>query len=178
MSETKTEDFEVAHRLAAGEKMLGWSSSHNPQGLVLPFFPGLLSRRATDALLPNLAQLWERGLRSSIGFWVFGGEREALVFERLERVYTEQFARVPLSNDSQEKILSWCLDVAQQRVNAEVTTRLDPTLPIEGKKVEDELAAVFFWRGEPEVRLHCGPDGRLFLTGVQLSSNPSHICKR
>ena len=100
------------------------------------------------------------------------------MFERLERAYTEQFARVPLSNDSQEKILSWCLDVAQQRVNAEVTTRLAPILPIEGKKVEDELVAVFFWRGEPEVRLHCEPDGRLFLTGVQLSSNPSHICKR
>jgi hypothetical protein len=118
MSETKTEDFEVAHRLAAGEKMLGWSSSHNPQGLVLPFFLGLLSGRATGALPPNLAQLWERGLRSSIGFWAFGGEREAQVFERLERAYTEQFAQVFLSNDSQEKILSWCLDVAHQRVNA------------------------------------------------------------
>jgi hypothetical protein len=51
-----------------------------------------------------------------------------------------------------------------------VTTRLDPILPIEGREVEGGLVAALSWRGEPEARVHCEPDGRLFLTGVQLSA--------
>jgi len=36
----------------------------------------------------------------------------------LARAYAEQFAAAALSTDRQERFLSWCLDVAQQRVNA------------------------------------------------------------
>jgi hypothetical protein len=37
---------------------------------------------------------------------------------------------------------------------------------------EDEVVEVasLAWRGEPAARLHCGPDGQLYLTGVELSA--------
>lgn len=115
------EDFEAAHQLAAGEKVLGWSSSENPQGLVLSFFLVLLSGKIPNALSSNLAQLWAGGLQSSVGFWIGGGSGEDQVRQRLERAYAELFAKVSLSHDRQEEILSWCLDVTQQRVNAIVS---------------------------------------------------------
>jgi hypothetical protein len=119
-------DFEAAHQLAAGEKVLGWSSSHNPQGLVVPFFLALLSGRSPGALPPNLAGLWEWGLQSSLGFWVGGWDKENPPLRRLEGAYAEQFAQASVRDEGQEKILllrlrsvqAWCLDVAQQRVNA------------------------------------------------------------
>jgi hypothetical protein len=37
---------------------------------------------------------------------------------RLERAYAEQFPQAQWSADRQEQFLSWCLDVARQRVNA------------------------------------------------------------
>jgi hypothetical protein len=112
------EDFEAAHQLAAAEKVLGWSSSNNPQGLIVPFFLVLLSRKASGALPLNLAQLWAWGLQYSVGFWVGGREGEEPLLKRLGRAYAEQFAKVSLRDDRQEEILPWCLDVAQQRVNA------------------------------------------------------------
>jgi hypothetical protein len=115
------EDFEAAHQLAAGEKVLGWSSSDNPQGLVVPFFLVLLSGRAPGALPPNLALLWEWGLQNSVSFWAGREEGETPLRKRLERAYVEPCAKVSLRDDWQEEILSWCLDVAQQRVNAIVS---------------------------------------------------------
>jgi hypothetical protein len=91
------EELEAAHHLAAGEKVLGWSSSSNPQGLVTAFFLVLLSGRQPPAALPpNLAQLWRWGLSVSIRFWYGGGQQES-VLERLEQAYAEQFAQVALS---------------------------------------------------------------------------------
>jgi hypothetical protein len=52
----------------------------------------------------------------------------------------------------------------------EVTARLEPILPIEGRDVGDGLVAALSWRDEPEAQLHCAPDGRLSLTGVELSA--------
>ncbi len=112
-------EVETAHQLVAGEKVLGWSSTSNSQGLVVSFCLVLLSGRTPEALPSNLAQLWGWGLlQSSAGFWVGGGERETPVLQRLEHAYAEPFAGVSLSNDSQAQILAWCLDVARQRVNA------------------------------------------------------------
>jgi hypothetical protein len=111
------EELEAAHQLAAGENVLGWSRSGNPQGLVVPFFLVLLSGRQTPGALPsNLAQLWAWGLSSSVGFWIGGGEQES-VLERLEQAYAEEFARVSLGEDKQPEILAWCVDVAQRRVD-------------------------------------------------------------
>jgi hypothetical protein len=60
---------------------------------------------------------------------------------------------------------------AWRRWVAEVTTGLAPLLPICGMD-EDEVVEVasLSWRGEPEARLHCDPDGQLYLTGVELSA--------
>jgi hypothetical protein len=105
-------DLEAAYQLAAGEQVLGWSGSSAVQGLVVPFFLALLSGRAPGALPPNLAQLWQWGLASSVGL------EQDPVRKRLEQAYAEQPARASWSDDRQAAILSWCLDVARQRVDA------------------------------------------------------------
>lgn len=111
-------DFDAAQQLAAQENALGWSGGHNPQGLAVAFFLALLSGKTPDTLPTNLAQLWQWGLQSNAGFWVGAVVQEAPALKRLERVYTEQFANASLSPKKQSEVLEWCLEVAQQRVNA------------------------------------------------------------
>ena len=108
------EEWEAAHQLAAREEVFGWSSSSNPQGLVVPSFLVLLSGRRPDALPPNLGQLWRQGLQNSVGFG-YTGEG---TLTRLERAYTARLSTVSWSRDRQERFLAWCLDVAQRRVDA------------------------------------------------------------
>lgn len=111
------EELEAARQLAAGEKVLGWSHSSNPQGLVVPFFLILLSgRQSLVALPPNLAQLWNWGLSASVGFW-FSSRQPDSVQARLEQVYAEQFDRVSLRENRQPEILAWCVEVAHRRVD-------------------------------------------------------------
>jgi len=112
------EDWDAAYHAAAQGKVLGWSSRENPQGLVVPAFLALLAGKAPGALPANLAQLWRRGLQNSVTSLGEIDEREDSALKRLERAYEEQFARVQWSAERQEKTLSWCLDVAQQRVDA------------------------------------------------------------
>jgi soluble cytochrome b562 len=106
--------WEEAHELAAREKVLGWSGSNNPQGLVVPLFLVLLSGRSLDALPPNLKHLWQEGLQTSAEFgWT---SAEAAVLKRLERVYRERLPQIHLDDAHQADVLAWCLKVAKQRV--------------------------------------------------------------
>ena len=57
-------------------------------------------------------------MQHSVAAWSWVDEKGDSVRERLARAYAEQFAAVALSTDRQERFLSWCLDVAQQRVDA------------------------------------------------------------
>lgn len=113
---------EAARQLVADENVLGWSSSRNPQGLVLSSFLVLLSGKLPGALPSNLTGLWQRTLQNSVGYgaWYVGGDEEDSLPRRLERVYTERLPAASLSSDEQEKFLSWCLGVAEQRVDAVV----------------------------------------------------------
>jgi len=111
-------DWDAAHHLAAQGKVLGWSSRESHQGLVVAAFLVLLSNKTQGALPSNLAQLWQWGVQHSVAAWSWGYEEEDSVREWLARAYAEQFAAAALSTDRQERFLSWCLDVAQQRVNA------------------------------------------------------------
>jgi hypothetical protein len=108
-------DWAAAHQLAAEGKVLGWSSSESYQGLVVAAFLVLLVGKPLDALPPNLAQVWEWGVEYSLG-WGYEGKDAEL--ERLFNTYTAHFAAVGLSAERQAQLLSWCLDVAQQRVDA------------------------------------------------------------
>ena len=56
-----------------------------------------------------------------------------------------------------------------RRWTAEVTARLESILPIESRMDDDDLM-VLSSRSEPEARLRCDPDGRLFLSRVELSA--------
>jgi hypothetical protein len=111
-------DWDEAHDLAAQGKVLGWSSSESHQGLVLAAFLVLLSGRAVGALPSNLGQLWQWSLQYSAPSWSSGYGDEDSVRERFLRAYAQRFATATLNTDQQERFLSWCLDVAHQRVNA------------------------------------------------------------
>jgi hypothetical protein len=105
-------DLDAAHTLAAREPVLGWSNSENTQGLVLPFFLGLVSGRSFATLPPNLAQLWQAGLQSG---YMTGGAGESVV-QRLQRIYAVGPVAATWSHNTQEVFLAWCLDMARQRV--------------------------------------------------------------
>lgn len=115
------QELEAAHRLAAGKEVLGWSNSSNPQGIVVAFFLVLLSGQTPETVPPNLAQIWQWGLDYSTGF--FSSERQDIVCRRLERAYGEVFATTSLDRDRQRRLLSWCLEVAQRRVEAIVSNQ-------------------------------------------------------
>jgi hypothetical protein len=110
-------DWDAAHHLAAGEKALGWSGSTSHQGLIVAAFLVLLSGKTLETLPPNLAQVWQWGTQYSVSVWRWGYERETSVREQLARAYAIRFTTAALSADQQERFLSWCLDVAQQRVD-------------------------------------------------------------
>jgi hypothetical protein len=111
-------DWDAAHHLAAQARVLGWSSSESHQGLVVAAFLVLLSDQTLEAVPSNLAQFWEWSVQYSASAWSWRRVEEDPVHERLARAYAEQFAAAALSTDRQERYLSWCLDVAQQRVDA------------------------------------------------------------
>ncbi len=113
-----TGDWDEAHDLAAQGEVLGWSSSESHQGLVLAAFLVLLSGRSLESLPSNLRQLWRWSLQYSVTSWSSGYGEEDSVCERLLRAYAQRFATATLNTDQQERFLSWCLDVANQRVNA------------------------------------------------------------
>ena len=116
-------DWDAAHRLVAGEQVLGWSGSENPQGLVVSFFLAALSGKSPGVLPVNLKQLWEQTLRDSSGLGFWAEERENEKFQRLMRVYEERLSEVSLSSAQQEKFLSWCLNIAKKRVHAIVSNQ-------------------------------------------------------
>jgi hypothetical protein len=55
-------------------------------------------------------------LQYSATSWSWEDEREGSVLKRLGRAYAERFAQVQVDAKRQERLLSWCLDVAQRRV--------------------------------------------------------------
>ena len=112
--------WDAAHQLAAPEQVLGWSSSHNSQGLVVLCFLVHMSGTLPGKLPPNLAQLWHWELQNSTGFvsWHSADAGEASLLTRLQRAYTEYLPEVSLPSDQQTHLLSWCLDVAQRRIDA------------------------------------------------------------
>ena len=113
-------ELETAHAQAAREKELGWSSGENTQGLVVPFFLGLLSGRSFAALPSNLAQLWQWGLQASAGYVTGAGDP---VLQHLPRAYAALPTAGLLSREKQAGVLAWCLDVARQRVDSIVVNQ-------------------------------------------------------
>jgi hypothetical protein len=120
-------EWEAAHRLAAAEKPLGWSSSNNPQGLAVAFFLMALSGKVPGALPANLGRLWREALGCSAGFGSLGFDelsetmgaqgRETTLVEHLNAAYRELLLNAPLSEEQQKNYLTWCLEVITKRVN-------------------------------------------------------------
>lgn len=117
------EEWDAAHQLAARQEVLGWSSSDNPQGLVVPFFLVLLSGKSAAALPSGLTDLWQWVLRHGIGFDFWSEGEETDMLKRLERAHAQVIAQASLGSSQSEKILSWCVDVAKRRAIAIVEHR-------------------------------------------------------
>jgi hypothetical protein len=115
--------WDAAHQLAAQGKVLGWSSSSSHQGLVVAAFLVLLSGKTLQALPSNLAQFWQWSMQYSVATWRWGYGDVDPLRERLAHAYGEQLVAAALSADLQDRFLSWCLDVAQQRANAIVSNK-------------------------------------------------------
>jgi hypothetical protein len=118
-------DWDAAYRLAVPEQVLGWSSSHNTQGLVVSCCLVQMSRILPGQLPPNLAQLWHWELQNSTGFvsWYGADAGEASLLVRLQHAYTECLPEVSLTRDQQAAFLAWCLDVVRRRVDAIVSNQ-------------------------------------------------------
>lgn len=117
------EEWDAAHQLAARQEVLGWSSSDNPQGLVVPFFLVLLSGKSPAALPSSLTDLWQWVLRHGIGFEFWSEGEETDMLKRLERAHAQVIAQASVGSSQSEKILSWCVDVAKRRAIAIVEHR-------------------------------------------------------
>lgn len=113
-------DWDAAYQLAASEQVLGWSSSHNTQGLVVSCFLVQMSGIAPGQLPPNLTQLWQWELQNSTGFvsWHSTDTGEASLLTRLQHAYTEYLPETSWPPDRQAARLAWCLDIAQRRIDA------------------------------------------------------------
>ena len=147
-------DWDAAHQMAAKEKTLGWSSSENTQGLVVPFFLVLLSGKPLTALPANLTQVWQQALNTSVGFgdWDDQDEEDNKATQRLERAYAERLAHASLTARQQKELLSWCMQVSRQRTDdivgnqhrrsydkaARLTAACTETLQSQGKTEEAE----------------------------------------
>ena len=118
-------DWDAAYRLAAPEQVLGWSSSHNTQGLVVSCYLVQMSGALPGQFPPNLAQLWHWELQNSTGFvsWYGADAGEASLLVRLQHAYTECLPEVSLTKDQQATFLAWCLDVVRRRVDAIVSNQ-------------------------------------------------------
>jgi len=113
-------DWDAAYRLAMPEQVLGWSSSHNTQGLVVACCLVQMSGVLPGQLPPNLTQLWHWELQNSTGFvsWYSADAGEASLLVRLQHTYMEFLPEVSLTREQQAALLAWCLDVARRRVDA------------------------------------------------------------
>ena len=118
-------DWGAAHQLAAPEQVLGWSSSYNPQGLVVSCFLVQMSGLLPRQLPLNLTQLWHWELQNSTGFvaWHSTDTGEASLLTRLQRAYMEYLPEASLTSKQQAEMLAWCLDVAQRRIDAIVSNQ-------------------------------------------------------
>jgi hypothetical protein len=108
-------EWSAARSLAAKKAVLGWSSSENPQGAVVPVSLGILSGALPD-LPPNLAQLWKWTLGSSPSYAY--SEDESLDPERLEAAYQEVAKNPRLDDSEADALLHWCVDVGKRRAIA------------------------------------------------------------
>jgi len=105
-------DWESAYEISRTREELGWSSSDNPQGLVVICFLGLASGKMPSDFPPNLALLWDEALKNSLDF----GEEETIL-PRLKEIYEDIFSNESLA-EKEEKFLRWCLNISRKRANS------------------------------------------------------------
>ena len=105
-------DWESARKMSLTERVLGWSSSDNPQGLTVICFLGLASGARPPDFPVNLFLLWDDVLEKSFGY---NGHK--IILPRLKSAYEEMFANASLGS-LEEKLLDWSLNISRKRAVA------------------------------------------------------------
>jgi len=103
-------DIKNAFALAQTGETLGWSSSSNPQ----PFFVAytfVSCNKSPDILPPFLQRFWDSALRSSL-YEGWSSKIQETVVEKLVNIYGQL-----QNNKDIHEYLTWCINVAEQRVN-------------------------------------------------------------
>ena len=111
------QQWRTVQQRAAGEPILGWSGSSSTQGFILSFLLIKLSGRLPANLPTNLAKLWQDRLQASIGYASYSSAANGLQ-TRLNQAYTDLFPTLEIDQAAQETALTWCLNTANQRVDA------------------------------------------------------------
>jgi len=107
-----SKDWESARKMSLTERVLGWSSSDNPQGLTVICFLGLASGTRPPDFPVNLFLLWDDVLEKSLGY---NGHK--IILPRLKSAYEEMFADASLG-PLEEKLLNWSLNISRKRAAA------------------------------------------------------------
>jgi len=110
-------DWESAYKMSLADNQLGWSSSENPQGLVVICFLGLSSKRMPGNFPPNLALLWDEALKDSLDF----GEQETIL-PRLKEAYEKMFSKANLVS-KEDTLLRWSLKTSRKRATSIVSNQ-------------------------------------------------------
>jgi hypothetical protein len=139
-------DWEAARARAADAHVLGWSSSDNPQGVVVPACLVLLSGKTT-ALPTNLARLWDWALERSA--FLSSYEERPEDQKRLKSVYQEVMSGTRLKKTQAEALLSWCVEVGERRACAIVENL---------RRKSYDKAAVITAACAEVLRLRCQPE--------------------
>jgi hypothetical protein len=140
-------DWEAARALAADADVLGWSSSDNPLGVVVPACLVFLSGQAT-APPANVARVWDWALESSTSLSAYDERPEDR--KRLKSVYQEMMSRVRLKEAQAESLLSWCVEVGEQRACA-IVEKLRRKSYDKAAVITAASAEVLRLRGQPEL---------------------------
>jgi len=140
-------DWEAARAMAADADVLGWSSSDNPQGVVVPACLVLLSGKTT-APPANLARLWDWALENSTFLSSFDERPEDQ--KRLKAVYQAVMSRVRLKEAQAESLLSWCVNVGERRACA-IVEKLRRKSYDKAAVIIAACVEVFRLRGHPEL---------------------------
>lgn len=100
-------DWDGAYHLGALQPVLGWSSGHNAQGLVVVCCLVEMSRAFPGVLPANLAQLWQLTLQPSTGIvpWHSADTGEARLLVRLQHAYAVSLPTVSWTSAQQHVTL-------------------------------------------------------------------------
>ena len=107
-----SKNYEEAFKLAQKGKVLGWSSSDNPQPLFVGFCLAKAAKQKENTLSVSLKTLLGNILNNSLG-WL-SGKSDTDLFLELEKIYMALLSESPPISST---MFDWCLKTAETRID-------------------------------------------------------------